>query len=57
LRRRDFIQSIGGAAAWPVMARAQPSKNTRLGYLAPAANPDLQQAMLGGLRDLGYVEG
>src|SRR5262249_47736627 len=39
------------------MARAQPSKNTRLGYLAPAANPDLQQAMLGGLRDLGYVEG
>jgi putative ABC transport system substrate-binding protein len=30
---------------------------TRLGYLAPASNPDLQQALLGGLRDLGYVEG
>src|SRR6516225_7856274 len=30
----------------------------RLGYLAPAANPDLQQALLGRrLRDLGYVEG
>jgi putative ABC transport system substrate-binding protein len=28
-----------------------------LGYLAPASNPDLQQALLGGLRDLGYVEG
>src|SRR5204862_708861 len=30
---------------------------SRLGYLAPASNPDLQQALLGGLRDLGYVEG
>jgi hypothetical protein len=28
-----------------------------LGYLAPATNPELQQALLGGLRDLGYVEG
>ena len=28
-----------------------------MGYLAPASNPDLQQALLGGLRDLGYVEG
>jgi hypothetical protein len=28
-----------------------------LGYLAPARNPDLQQVLLGGLRDLGYVEG
>jgi putative tryptophan/tyrosine transport system substrate-binding protein len=28
-----------------------------LGYLAPASNPDLQQALLGGLRDLGFVEG
>ena len=28
-----------------------------MGYLAPATNPELQQALLGGLRDLGYVEG
>ena len=28
-----------------------------MGYLAPASNPDLQQALLGGLRDLGFVEG
>jgi hypothetical protein len=31
--------------------------DARLGYLAPATNPNLQQVLLGGLRDLGYVEG
>jgi len=57
MRRRDFIQTIIGAAAWPVMARAQQPKYARLGYLAPATNPDLQEALLAPLRDLGYVEG
>ena len=58
LKRREFITLIGGAAAWPLAARAQQApRAARLGYLAPASNPDLQQALLGGLRDLGYVEG
>jgi putative tryptophan/tyrosine transport system substrate-binding protein len=58
IRRRDFITLLGGAAAWPLAAHAQqPPRAARLGYLAPASNPDLQQALLGGLRDLGYVEG
>jgi putative tryptophan/tyrosine transport system substrate-binding protein len=58
LKRREFITLLGGAAvACPLAAHAQQAKNARLGYLAPAANPDLQQALLGGLRDLGYVEG
>ena len=57
MRRRDFIKTIGGMAAWPVMALAQQPKNARLGYLAPAANPDLQQTLFDRLRDLGYVEG
>ena len=59
MRRREFIAVIGGLAAWPLAARAQQQalKAARLGYLAPASNPDLQQALLGGLRDLGYVEG
>jgi putative ABC transport system substrate-binding protein len=59
MRRRKFLALIGGAAAgWPLAAHAQQApKATRLGYLAPASNPDLQQALLGGLRDLGYVEG
>jgi putative tryptophan/tyrosine transport system substrate-binding protein len=57
LKRREFITLLGGAlAAWSFAASAQQPKNARLGYLAPAANPDLQQALLGRLRDLGYIE-
>jgi ABC-type uncharacterized transport system substrate-binding protein len=59
VRRRAFISLLGGAAAaWPLAARAQEApRPARLGYLAPASNPDLQQALLGRLRELGYVEG
>ena len=58
LKRREFITLLGGAAvACPLAAHGQQAKNARLGYLAPAANPDLQQALLGALCDLGYVEG
>ncbi len=57
--RRAFIAALGGAAAWPVVARAQkqPVKIYRLGYLAPARIPHLIDALLTGLRELGYVEG
>jgi ABC-type uncharacterized transport system substrate-binding protein len=59
VKRREFITLLASAAgAWPLAARAQQApRAARLGYLAPASNPDLQQALLGGLRDLGYVEG
>ena len=59
MRRREFITLIGGAAVtWPLAVRGQQApRAARLGYLAPASNPELQQALLGGLRDLGYVEG
>jgi putative ABC transport system substrate-binding protein len=58
MRRREFITLLGGAAAWPLAARAQqPSKGVRLGYLAPARLPNLIEALRAGLSDLGYVEG
>jgi len=58
--RRAFITFVGGAATWPLAARAQQPKVYRIGLLETvsvtlnAANySDLRQ----GLRELGYVEG
>jgi putative ABC transport system substrate-binding protein len=56
--RRQFIVIVSGAAmAWPVSSRAQHGK--RIGVLlfgAPDTEPNLA-AFLGGLRELGYIEG
>src|SRR6516225_12499528 len=59
IRRREFILALGGApVAWPLAARAQqPQRMARLGYLAPASIHHLIEALRGGLRDLGYIEG
>jgi putative tryptophan/tyrosine transport system substrate-binding protein len=61
MRRREFIAGLGGAAAWPLAARAeQPSKVARIGFLnvAPAsAWADDVEAFQVGLHDLGYIEG
>ena len=59
MRQRDSISVLGGAgAAWPLAAHAQqPARMARLGYLAPASISHLIEALRGGLRDLGYVEG
>jgi putative tryptophan/tyrosine transport system substrate-binding protein len=61
VRRRAFITLLGGAAAWPFAARAQqPAKVARIGHLdlGPAsARARRVEALRGGLRDLGHVEG
>jgi putative tryptophan/tyrosine transport system substrate-binding protein len=59
--RREVITLVGGAAAWPVAARAQ-AKRPLLGYLGAAASASVVRsttnlAFVNGLRDHGYVEG
>ena len=59
MRRREFITLLGGAAAWPLAARAQqPGKLARIGYLTLASGPTLStKGFAHGLQQLGYIEG
>jgi putative tryptophan/tyrosine transport system substrate-binding protein len=60
MRRREFISLIGGAAAWPLAARAQQPGVPVIGYLSglsPAGFPSYQAAFRAGLAATGYVEG
>src|SRR5262245_52837186 len=62
-RRREFITLLGGAAAWPLMARAQQGERARrIGVLmSTAANDPLGKAriaaFLHGLQQLGWTDG
>jgi len=60
MRRRQFIALLGGAAVWPLAARAQQGgKVYRIGFFsAGAANtPHLRAAFVETLRKLGWIEG
>jgi hypothetical protein len=40
MQRRDFITALGGAVAWPAMARAQLKKVLRIGVIWQGANAE-----------------
>src|SRR5262249_8215625 len=60
MRRRKFITLLGGAAAWPVTARALEAKRPTIGLLGGAsasAQAQWTAAFVQRLRELGWVEG
>lgn len=63
MKRREFIGLAGGAAAWPLIAKAQTDGSMRrIGVLFGATEGDLQVtkylgAFSSGLRQLGWIEG
>jgi len=63
VKRRQFIALLGGAAAWPLAARAQHEQKRRVGVLmggltsADPSGQDEASALEGGLKELGWKPG
>ena len=62
MTRRKFITLLGGAAAWPLAARAQSGPVRRIGVLMNSTATDATSqsylaAFVQGLRQLGWTEG
>ena len=59
MKRRELIALIGGAAAWPLVARGQPKRPT-IGYLGAttaAGERARTDAFVQRLRELGWIDG
>jgi len=60
LKRREFIALLGGAAAWPLAARAQQAVMPVVGFVYPGV-PELSTGIVAafrkGLNEAGFIEG
>src|SRR5947208_16191790 len=60
MKRRAYISLLGGAAAWPVQARAQQQTMPVIGFLVagtPLSHGQWVAAFVQRLRELGWIEG
>ena len=60
MRRRAFIAALGGAAAWPLAARAQQPALPVIGYISGGSSSTFMPLVTPfrqGLKEVGFVEG